>query len=583
MTKDTVIEKTVDMSIENKHVYCGDLQAGEFVGQYEIRELLGAGGLAKVYRAYDKDIERDVALKILRPGVAASDAAKKRFKQEINLQAKLSMPGCVSVFGVGEYHGTLYCAMEYVEGKTLRKVLREKSLDTAQTIEVLIKIAKIIKELHKRGLEHRDIKPGNIILNQYNEVVLLDFGLAKAVEDQLNICITSHGELFGTPAYMSPEQGGKDNNLYRAGRSDVYALGVLAFEMLTGDLPYAIDNLSLDEVFYIIRNDPPELVTKYNKEVPPDIEKVINEALTKDPAIRISAEDFWRGLCDGSSVKKLEFPFKMVSIAMASILAVVIAIIFIAPLLNRKVEKVQRPVKKQEKSFIIIPDTGIKMLKLNGGTFIMGNDNEGSSAKPAHRVILNSFFIAEYEISGKQYSEIMGSSVKRQGDLELPVSVSWHDANKFCRLLTLREKKAGRLPEGRVFRLPTEAEWEYACRADSTSKYFYGDTVDELADYAVYSKDKKLKSGTRKANKFALYDTLGNVWEWCYDANGKYSSLPGVNPVASGPSHIERIIRGGSAGSGINECSSSYRQAVSPHRNDPMIGFRLALGHKLGK
>jgi len=584
MMKDTIVEQAGEMKSDiGKHLHSGDLPAGEIVGQYEIKELLGAGGLAKVYKAYDKELDRYLALKILRPGVVTSEAAKKRFQQEINLQAKLSMAGCVSIFGTGEHNGTLYCAMEYVEGKTLRQMLRDKSLDTTETIRILVKVAKIIKELHQRGLEHRDIKPANIMLNQYNEVVLLDFGLAKAMENKLNLCATFHDEFLGTPAYMSPEQSSEDNKLYRAGCSDVYALGVLAFEMLTGELPYAINNLSLHEVFYVIRNEQPEPVSKYNKEVPVAIEKIINQALIKEPSARISLDDFYQGLRAGSNIKKHRLSVKAAAIVLVSILTIFIVSIFIVSLLNREVAKSQRPVKTAVKSFIVIPKTEIKLLKLSGGSFIMGSDDGESFAKPAHRVVVSPFFIGVHEINGKQYTAIINSATKEQTNSELPLSVSWHEANKFCRLLTLREKRAGRLLDGMVYRLPTEAEWEYACRAGSKGKYFFGGMVEELSDYAVYNKDKKFKSGSKKPNQFGLYDTLGNVWEWCYDAKGKYSVLPKVNPLASGPSHIERIIRGGSAGSGINECNNFHRRAVSPHRNDPMIGFRIVLGHEISK
>lgn len=585
--KDTVVEKTVETKSGNEgNLRTSELQAGEFVDHYEIKELLGIGGLARVYKAYDTKLGRHVALKMLRPGVIASEAARKRFQQEINLQANLSMTGCVSIFGTGEYSGMLYCVMEYVEGKTLQQILRDKGIDMAENLRILERVAKIVKELHRRGLEHRDIKPGNIIVNKYNEVILLDFGLAKAVEGETNICVTAHGQLFGTPAYMSPEQSSKQNNLYRAGCSDVYALGVLSFEMLTGRLPYAIDNLNLDEVFYVIRNEEPEPVSKYNKEVPQVVEKIINQALIKEPGARISINDFWLGLHEGNNKGIRRSPLKISVMVLAVILIALIASIIVIESVNMKSgkpEKTTPAVKSTADSSIIIPDIGVKLLKLPGVTFIMGSNDGENSAKPAHRVILDSFYIGEHEINGKQYAMVTESASKFTGDPDLPASVSWHDANKFCRLLTLREKKAGRLPEGMVYRLPTESEWEYACRAGSESKFFFGDMTEELPDYAVYTGDKKLKPGSRKPNKFGLYDTLGNVWEWCYDARGKYSALPSINPAVPGPSHIERIIRGGSAGSGIKECNGFNRQAVSPHRKDPLIGFRLALGHELEK
>jgi eukaryotic-like serine/threonine-protein kinase len=595
MFKETVIE---DTQLGSNSICNEELHPGEKVGQYKIYEELGVGGLACVYKVYDEDLERYAALKILRPGVASSDTAKKRFKQEINLLAKLSMPGCVSVFGAGEHRGMLYCAMEFIEGRTLRQLIHEDHLTTNEALKILIKVAEIIKELHKRGLEHRDIKPGNIMLTQYDEVILLDFGLAKAVENELNICVTAHGELFGTPAYMSPEQGGKENKLYRAGCSDVYALGVLAFELLTGHLPYAIENLSLDEVFYVIRNEKPDTVKMYNSEVPSAVDNIINQALNKEPSERISSEEFWNGLKRGRKGKLFIIYHRVAAIVLACVVGTVIALILVSKIPSDNILKMlpgnnnsgnKSPIINELTANAVnenplgLPGTDIKMVKIDAGTFVMGNGSEESSSSPVHGVVLsNAYFIGTHEITGRQYATITGNAPKGQAESDMPITnISWHDANKFCRMLTIREKNAGRLPDGKVFRLPTEAEWEYACRAGSDGKYFFGDIAEELSDYAVFGHEDKAKAGTKKPNKYGLYDTLGNAWEWCYDNAGKYSTWPKLNPITTKKPHLERIIRGGAANCGINECTNAERRAVSPNHSDPLIGFRVVLGKKI--
>ncbi len=602
MTQETVLEATVQMnSVLSRFAQSGNWEIGEMVGKYEIKELLGQGGLARVYKAYDKELDRYAALKVLRPGVAGSETAKKRFKQEVTLLAKLSQPGCISVFEAGEHNGALYCAMEYVEGETLRDLIRNKSIDLNEGLRILVKTAGIVAELHRRGLEHRDIKPANIMINRYGDVILLDFGLAKAMAEEMNVCVTSHGELFCTPAYMSPEQGCQENMLYRSGSSDVYSLGVTGFEIFTGTLPYDLENLTMDEMYYIIRNEKPKSICKLNKKVSSRIEKAINKALTKDPGKRIPAEEFYQELSEIDNSKKAEISAKRFAIACASLIAfgIIGALVYQvasgyhgstqAPDSDKKdsvaevvekttvvpvVKTVEKKTETEIKQYVDLPDIGLKLKLVKSGSFTMGEKESVHKVK-----ISRNFYLGIHEVTIGQYAKITGQKLADGKKADLPVTnISWYDAVHFCQFLTRREKLAGRLPVGMVFRLPTEAEWEFACRAGSIGKYGLAANADELSDYAVHSGGKVYAVGSLLPDKVGIYDMLGNVWEWCYDVKGSYSSLPDSDPVAAGASYKERVIRGGSADSGSRECTSTYRRAASPHLRNQLIGFRVVLG-----
>ncbi len=219
----------------------------EITNEYLPRELeryknlkhIGEGGISRVYKALDSKLDRTVALKVLRKGIANSETAHKRFIQEIKLQSKISIPGCVKIFDWGEENGFIYCVMEYIDGISLKEIISQNIQSYDEKVNILTKLFEIISRLHSKGYEHRDIKPGNVLIDKNKNVYLLDFGLAKAIDSRLNIYTTVYGEFFGTPAYMPPENmdsSCRTKNEFKY-NSDIYAMGVLAYELFTNKLP----------------------------------------------------------------------------------------------------------------------------------------------------------------------------------------------------------------------------------------------------------------------------------------------------------------------------------------------------------
>jgi len=263
-------------------------------GRYRIERHLGEGAMATVYLAEDLKHDRRVALKVLRPELAAALGAD-RFLQEIKTTASLQHPHILPLFDSGESDGLLYYVMPYVEGESLREKLdRETQLGIAEAVEIATEVADVLEYAHQQGVIHRDIKPENILLHGGRPMVA-DFGIALAVSHAGGARLTETGLSLGTPYYMSPEQATAEREL--TNRSDVYSLGAMLYEMLAGTPPHTAS--SAQQVIAKILTEEAEPLARVRKSVPPNVEAAVAKALEKLPADRFaSAEEFARALGD---------------------------------------------------------------------------------------------------------------------------------------------------------------------------------------------------------------------------------------------------------------------------------------------
>jgi serine/threonine-protein kinase len=256
---------------------------GEQVGAYRIVEQLGQGGMSTVYKAYHAALDRYVALKVLHPVFKGDREFLARFQREARIVARLEHPRIVPVYDFSEHEGTPYLVMRFVEGRTLKAVLAAESpLPYARIVEILCPVAEALEYAHGLGVLHRDIKPSNVLLTRDGKVYVTDFGLAKMV--QSGDASISQDRMIGTPQYISPEQA-KGETLDQ--RTDLYSLGVILFEMVTGRVPFVADTpfaVVHDHIF-----SPLPLPSKVNPAVPPALEQVILKALAKAPADRYQA------------------------------------------------------------------------------------------------------------------------------------------------------------------------------------------------------------------------------------------------------------------------------------------------------
>lgn len=252
------------------------------IGRYERREELGKGGMGVVYRAYDLKLKRDVALKVLLPDILPSNPKKKqkkldRFEREAKTMASLEYNGIVTVYDFGEEKGQPFFVMELMEeGSLIEKLKKPGYLSLSEIDEILTQLASALDYMHKKNIVHRDIKPSNILFNKEGRPCIADFGIAKLTEASPGL--TATGELIGTPAYMSPEQASGDTEL--DGRSDIYALGCILFQMLTGERPYyQVDPMGL--LHYHIYGPIPRL-DEVRSDLPDGFQAIIDKAMAKD-------------------------------------------------------------------------------------------------------------------------------------------------------------------------------------------------------------------------------------------------------------------------------------------------------------
>jgi serine/threonine-protein kinase len=245
------------------------------ISHYKILEKLGEGGMGVVYKAEDTKLKRDVALKFLPSHTIASEDDKQRFIQEAQAAASLSHANIATVFGIDEHNEDMFIAMEYIEGQTLKDKISEGPLKLKDAVKIAKQIAEGLAAAHEKGVVHRDIKSANIMLTGKNQVKIMDFGLAKMAAGSM---VTKAGTTLGTIAYMSPEQARGETVDHR---SDIFSLGVILYEMITGQLPFKGEYETA--IVYSIMNVDPEPLTAVRTGVPMDFEKIVSKLLAKDP------------------------------------------------------------------------------------------------------------------------------------------------------------------------------------------------------------------------------------------------------------------------------------------------------------
>ncbi len=245
------------------------------IGRYEIRSELGRGGMATVYLAYDPTFEREVAVKVLPREFLHDESFLARFERESKVIASLEHLAIVPVYDFGEHEGQPFMVMRYMSGGSLAQRLTKGALTVEEAVGLISWLAPALDEAHAKGIVHRDLKPGNILFDTQGHPYLADFGIVKLTQATASF---TGSALIGTPAYMSPEQVHGDKNL--DGRSDVYALGVILFQMLTGQMPYQADTPAKQLVMHLV--DPIPHILEVRGDLPPGVDTIITQVLSKD-------------------------------------------------------------------------------------------------------------------------------------------------------------------------------------------------------------------------------------------------------------------------------------------------------------
>ncbi|HUR53871.1 MAG TPA: bifunctional serine/threonine-protein kinase/formylglycine-generating enzyme family protein [Gemmataceae bacterium] len=635
-----------------KEIFKGNGKALTF-GPYVLLDLLGEGGMGRVFKAHQKRLGRDVALKIIRREKLNHPAAEARFNQEVEALAKMTHPNVVTVFDadvVGDVH---YYSMELIDGTDLTKMVRDRGkLPMPEACEYVRLAALGLQHAHEKNLVHRDIKPSNILVSRNGRTVkLVDLGLARLMETAPGAeeagRLTQEGFVIGTPDFLAPEQARNPGAVDI--RADIYALGGTLFYILTGRVPF--DGANATEKLLKHCTSPIPSLRAYRPDAPPQLDQLIQWCLAKRAedrpqtplALAVALQPFCPPPVAGSgnyaapAVRQLPVPqvvydlpplesdpgrssqiFKLPQRPAddpirrraaargfpTGPVLVTLGVLFVVGLLgyavyrNYSFTSADAPPPPDE---TFTNASGLKMVWLGGGAFQMGSPEKEPGRRPKvpgvadeegprHEVTLRPFFIAATEVTQGQYAKVMG--VTAATDLDLPVRrVTFDEAVEFCKRVTEKEKSHPNARKGWAYRLPTEAEWEYAARGGTDTPFGVGDG-DRLFNYrlALFTHDetdptgdggldsppeRPGKVGAFGPNKFDLYDMHGNVAEWCGDWFKRgYPSGPRDNPTGP-PTDDKRVVRGGSYKDPASMCRSAARQGVRPAERRETIGFRV--------
>ena len=636
------------------------------LGHYEVLQVLGKGGFGIVLRAFDDDLQRVVALKVLFPQLATTSPPRKRFLREARAAAGVHHENIVQIHAVQD-QPTPYLVMEYVNGETLQQRLdRDGPLELMEVLRIGQLVTRGLAAAHVQGLIHRDIKPGNILLGSDLEqrVKITDFGLARTADDA---SLTQSGFIAGTPMYMAPEQAQGETLDQRA---DLFSFGSVLYVMCAGRPPFRAS--STVAVLKRVVDDTPRPIREIIPEVPQRLVEIIAKLHAKDPEDRFQSAKEVADLLErylmemkgqihhpegtnteprltqpasgsrsSASIEigrlSLRLPPWIKVTAFLLLLAVAVLILTEAtgltgvsarvvrlvsskaePIVNAKSDdvnnvpdkKVTPPLahapfdaaqarvhqdawaKSLETEAFTANSIGMRFAVIPPGSFLMGSpDNEqfrGLNEGPIREVrITKPFAMGVNAVTVGQFKEFARAAGHRTGaessglgalvlkgnawemdvdadwcnpgfdqsDDHPVVCISWNDARAFCDWLSHKEHKK--------YALPTEAQWEYACRAGTQTKFFFGDDEEALSKHVWYRANSGQRThpvGEKEPNAWGLRDMHGHVWQWVADwyRGTYYARAQSDNPP--GPSAGEyRGVRGGDWFCGPEQLRSAYR------------------------
>ncbi|HBJ36832.1 MAG TPA: hypothetical protein DDZ51_19165 [Planctomycetaceae bacterium] len=532
----------------------GELSPGRLLGgNYQLVEPIGRGGMGQVWKAQDQAGQRAVAIKLLPPELRNHEDAIQQVResfQKVHALTHQHIGKSLAMLSDADYGP--FVVMDLVLGIPLSRYARQyrqrsDQIPLKHVVDLLRPVAQALDYAHVRGVLHRDVKPENILVqtDPYFEVTLIDFGLAATIRSTMTRFTQASADTRGTRPYMSPEQL-RGNSRQWDGRTDQYSLAVVAYELLGGYLPFETeDDFAM---MYVVLNEPVAPI----ETCPEAVNQVLSKGLAKERTERYE-----------NCISFID------SIAAAN--TTVVRVSFIKP---------DSP-PHLAKSFV--NSIGMELVLIPAGTFLMGSpsDEEGrQNDEVQHSVnIPQSYYLSNTQVTQGQWKSVMkttpwkGQDYVKEGRNFAATYVNWDDAVSFCQILSAKESK--------TYRLPAEAEWEYACRGGTTTAYSFGGNVKDASQFGWWhgncgAEQYAHEVGLKRANPFGLHDMHGNVWEWCSDCYGDYPTISVIHTenVAGGS---DRVIRGGGWGGGAIFGRSAERGICDPSVRACSVGFRLAL------
>ena len=518
----------------------GRLKAGDQLGhgRYLLLEKIGHGGFAVVWKALNQTTRELVAIKVLHSNLAGDIIRRGRFFRGSRMMATIEHEAVVRVLEPhGEDGGYHYFVMEYIEGGNLYEAVIAGRMPPESAPTLLCTLSQVLADIHECGMIHRDIKPSNILLTPDTEPKLADFDLVGAKDTTGGTRTGAMGTLmYGAPEMLDrPQDADASVDVYGLGMTVLFVVngGSLPTRVVFGDRAGFIDKLAIAA----------------------DLAFVLKRATSVAPDKRFR---------DGNEL------YDALKRPVAGLVTA------------RRLEPVE------------VAPRRMRLVKIPSGWFEMGSRDDDSLARyderPQHRVSMSEFTCMKYPVTRRLWREVMGGESKGAMDEHPVTRINWFEAVDFCNQLSLRD---GLTPcyyiadeqvdwmSNEGYRLLTEAEWEYACRAGTKTQWWLGDNENEsaLKEYAWYSANSRgpQSVGKKPANPWGLHDMHGNVWEWCWDWYAPYGSGKVSDP--HGPAEgSARVLRGGSFFDRATLLRSAYRNGSEPWSRSRIYGFRVARG-----
>ncbi len=547
-TKDIILTPSTNRCFNNKKNYPSIEQILSTIGRYKSLTFIAEGGQGKVYKAWDSELDQEVAIKILPESYSKNKLLIDNLRKEVVISRRLRYPGIGAVHDLITFtNGLIGFVMDYIEGCSLSSWLKQEGKNrwkwTEKYLEMLRVLSYTLSVAHNENIVHRDIKPGNVMLKdgKLETPVLLDFGIALPSID------SPDNKKCGTFHYMAPEQWERPHEV--DGRSDLFAFGILAYLIFTGKLPpCSLYNFPKIRKVPCVPVEEISPLYNYNARVPASLDQLIRSLLSYEPENRpLSANELYNQLKDVSIIDEQEALFKHLA-------------------------------KKNK----ISKDGFVTIAK---GHFYLGSERKecGNAERPKRRVFLSEYRISINLITNRVYREFLESTGfpfptppwldhSVIGKDEHPVvGITWDEAMTFCQWM-------GGL-------LPTEAQWEKAAKGIDSRTYPWGDEFSNTKANIDFFHNATTSVGLypEGASPYGCLDMAGNVREWCldwYDPQS-YSKIPMGGKDPQGPFEGKhKVMRGGGFRSYRDEARCSFRGHASVDTREPDIGFRIVLSNE---
>ena len=536
-------------------------------GKYRISRFLSCGGFGNTYEGIHILMDTQIAIKEFFPKMFCNrdentsnvtvatqgnrelvNKLRKKFNEEAKAVFKMKHDNIVRVLDIFEENGTSYYVMEYIDGKSLNDITKERgALPEAEAVGYIRQIADALRYVHSLNRLHLDIKPGNIMIDKNGKAILIDFGASKHYDDESG---ENTSTLMGvnTKGYAPIEQSTQSFSSFSPA-TDIYALGATLYKLLTGIVPPDAQLLLAEE----------ETLQPLPNNISSSTRNAVMSAMALRRKDRLQSVDVFVNILNDTRDEDGEE-------------TVIVTVVDDA----RDVKGNDVPSQGKNANLTFnVKGVEFKMIRVEGGTFDMKEEKgltKASKKSIVQPTTLTSYYIGEVPVAQLLWEKVMGYNPSvNEGDNRPVENVTWDECVSFCR-------KIQQLT-GRDFRLPTEAEWEFAARGGNLSKgtqYSGSENPDDVAWTDSNSNHGTHDVATKTPNELGIYDMSGNVWEWCSDYYGEYHNSQQVNP--QGPADGQyRVYRGGSW------CYDPYFSRVmvrnynSPDKKYNYLGLRLAL------